>query len=182
MKQIVKNMIYKPTQGLTIVVLTFVLIVLTSVANAETTKEVKFRVSSYVDKMMLKPAGDIKGHAIGFFSRRGLAFFENDEVATYSNRGWLDLTKGSGTFEGYSTIDYLDQSQTVQKFHGTMKNTKGIISLQGTGDYVNGKGRFAGITGDFTFTCQALTPYSRETGTGAEFYCDAVANQILPSK
>jgi len=37
---------------------------------------------------------------VGHYTRRGLAFFENGEVATYSHWGTFDFTKGVGPYVG----------------------------------------------------------------------------------
>ena len=61
-----------------ILFITALLLMPATQARAET---VKFRLVSYLTKAEWSPVGDVKGHVVGFYSRRGLAFFENGEVA-----------------------------------------------------------------------------------------------------
>ena len=80
------------------------------------TMKVKYRIANYLNKLEWSPVGDVEGHVIGFFSRRGLAFFENGEVAAYSNRGTFDSIKGKSSFVGYNLITFEDGSTTILKF------------------------------------------------------------------
>jgi hypothetical protein len=150
-------------------------------AGAET---VKFKLSTYLVKLEWSPVGDAEGHVIGFFSRRGLAFIENGEVATYSNRGTFDYTKGEGSYEGYSKLTYEDGSTTVQKFKGTATKIEGTKykSSKGTGEYIKGTGRFEGIKGTVSFAGKNIMPYSKEKGTCGDSYYDVTGKYTLPSK
>ncbi len=152
-------------------------------AEAKTVK-VKSRVVSYLAKVEWSPVGDVEGHIIGFFSRRGLLFFENGEVATYSNRGTFDYTKGHGSFVGYGLVTYEDGSTTISKLQGTSTPIEGtnLKTSKGTGEYIKGTGRFEGIKGTFSFTGKRLTPFSKKTGTRSDYYADVTATYTLPSK
>ncbi len=152
-------------------------------AEAKTVK-VKSRVVSYQAKAEWGPVGDVEGHIIGFFSRRGLIFFENGEVATYSNRGTFDSTKGHGSYVGYGLVTYEDGSTTLSKFQGTSTPIEGtkLKTSKGTGEYIKGTGRFEGIKGTFSFTGKRLTPFSKKTGTRSDLYADVTATYTLPSK
>jgi len=139
-------------------------------------EDMKYRVSSYMIKYEAIPVGDIEGHFIILFSRRGLAYFENGEVATIQNCGTADSTKGKGTVQFYSIVTFADDSSIVGKFEGTQEHHKG------TGEYIKGTGRFEGIKGTFTYAGKTLTPYSKEKGTMADFYYDVNSTHTLPSK
>ena len=106
-------------------------------AEAKTVKA-KFRVVSYLAKLEWSPVGDVEGHIIGFYSRRGLIFFENGEVATYSNRGTFDSTKGHSSYVGYGLVTYEDGSTTISKFQGTSTPIEGtnLKASKGTGEYI----------------------------------------------
>ena len=152
-------------------------------AEAKAVK-VKFRVVTYLVKLEWSPVGDVEGRIIGFFSRRGLIFFENGEVATYSNRGSFDSTKGHTSYEGYGLVTYEDGSTTISKIQGTTKPIEGtdFKTGKGTGEYIKGTGRFEGIKGSLSYTLKQLTPYSKKKGTFGDNYADVTATYTLPSK
>jgi hypothetical protein len=152
-------------------------------AEAKTVK-VKFRVVNYLAKGEWSPVGDVEGHVIGFFSRVGLVFFENGEVATYSNRGTFDSTKGHSSYVGYGLVTYEDGSTTTSKFQGTSTPIEGtkLKASKGTGEYIKGTGRFEGIKGTFSVTGRRLMPFSKKTGTRGDAYFDVTATYTLPSK
>ena len=152
-------------------------------AEAKTVK-VKFRVVSYQAKAEWGPVGDVEGHIIGFYSRRGLIFFENGEVATYSTRGTFDSTKGHTSYEGYGLVTYKDGSTTLSKVQGTSTPIEGtkLKTGKGTGEYIKGTGRFEGIKGTFSVTGRRLMPFSKKTGTRSDSYHDVTATYTLPSK
>jgi len=152
-------------------------------AEAKTVK-VKFRVVNYLAKGEWSPVGDVEGHVIGFFSRVGLVFFENGEVATYSNRGTFDSTKGHASYVGYGLVTYEDGSTTLSKIQGTSTPIEGtnLKTGKGTGEYIKGTGRFEGIKGTLSYTGRRLTPFSKKTGTRADSYYDVTGTYTLPSK
>jgi hypothetical protein len=145
-------------------------------------KMVKHRVVSYLNKLDFSPPGDVKGHVIGFFSRSGLAFFEDGEVAQFSSRGTFDYINGEGPYQGYAKYIFKDGSTIVVKFLGTVKKGEKGKVAEGSGDYVNGTGRFEGIKGSGSYTCKNVTPYAPEKGTRGETYCDMMMTRTLPSK
>ena len=152
-------------------------------AEAKTVK-MKLRVASYLANLEWSPVGDVEGHIIGFFSRRGLVFFENGEVATYSNRGTFDSTKGHSSYVGYSLVTYEDGSTTISKFQGTSAPIEGtkLKASKGTGEYIKGTGRFEGIKGTYSFAGRRIMPFSEKTGFRGDYYADATATYTLPSK
>jgi len=153
-------------------------------ATPTAAETVKFRVVSYLVKVEWSPVGDVEGHVIGFFQRSGLIFFENGEVATYSNRGSFDSIKGKSSYEGYGLVTYEDGSTTISKIQGTMTPIEGTKqrSGKGTGEYIKGTGRFEGIKGSFTYTGKQVTPYSKEKGTFSDSYYDVTSTYTVPSK
>jgi len=150
-------------------------------AGAET---VKFRLVTYLSKVEWSPVGDVKGHVVGFYSRRGLAFFENGEVATYSNRGWFDSTKGKSSYQGYNFYTYEDGSTTIGKVEGTLTPIEGTKqrSAKGTQKFIKGTGRFEGIKGSGTHTGTQVMRYSKEKGILGDAYFDVTNTYTLPSK
>ena len=131
---------------------------------AEETKTMKFRVSSYLVHLEVLPVGDVEGHFLGTFSRKGLAFFETGEVATLTNWGTQDLTKGKGIIRGYAMFTFEDGSTFVPKFEGTVEPApKGLSLVKGSSIILYGTGRFEGIKGSVTWSGMVLTPYSKES-------------------
>ena len=157
------------------------LLVPTTQARSET---VKFRVVNYLVKVEWSPVGDVEGHVIGFFLRSGLVFYENGEVATYSNRGTFDSTKGHSSWEGYGLVTYEDGSTTISKIQGTLTPIEATKqrSGKGTGEYIKGTGRFEGIKGSFSYTGRQVTPYSEKEGTFSDSYYDVTSTYTVPSK
>lgn len=150
-------------------------------AKAET---MKYRVSSYIQQIEILPVGDSEGHALFIVSQKGLAYFENGDVAVYVNWQTGDGTAGRGsTWQGYALLTFEDGSTFVAKFETTTSlGPKGLPSHKGTAKLIKGTGRFEGIQGDITFAGRALVPYSKEKGLRGDQYIDAVATYTLPRK
>jgi len=114
-------------------------------ARAET---VKGRLVSHVTKEESIEVGDVPGHVLGVVEYKGLVFFENGEVATISEVETFEATKGSFTFQIYSTLAFEDGSTQIMKGHGTSTPQEGKPELaKGTCSYIRGTGRFEGIKG-----------------------------------
>jgi hypothetical protein len=142
-----------------------------------------YRISSYLVHMEVLPVGDGEGHIVFTFSRKGLAFLENGEVATFTNWGTQDATKGKGTFDFYSMLTFEDDSTAVTKGQGTAEpDPKGLLLFKGTTEFTKGTGRFEGIKGNLSFTGRSLTPYSKEKGLWSDAYFDVTGTYTLPSK
>ena len=85
-------------------------------------------------------------------SRKGLAYFENGDVAVYVNWWTGDVTKGHGPNQGYVLYTFEDGSTFVAKFESTQSpGPKGFALQKGSGKLIKGTGRFEGIQGDVTF-------------------------------
>jgi hypothetical protein len=145
------------------------------IAGAETHK---FRITTYVTHFEVLPVGDVEGHILGTVSRKGLVFFENGEIATYTVWVTIDLIKGNGSFQGYSLTTYQDGSTQVNKLQGTLE--AGMYKF--TGEYVKGTKRFEGIKGTIASTGKSLTLYSKEKATFSDVYFDVTGTYTLPSK
>jgi hypothetical protein len=81
-------------------------------AGAETMKCRVINQFIYLERL---PVGDVEEHILGLFSRKGLASFENGEVATWTNWGTQDLVKGKGPFQAYQKFIFEDGSTIVAK-------------------------------------------------------------------
>jgi len=139
---------------------------------------VKSRTSTYLAHIEVLPVGDVEGHIVGTFSRKGLSFYENGEVAVYTNWGTIDFIKGNGPFQGYSLVTFQDGSTYTIRWQGTAEGS--VYKL--AGEFIKGTKRFEGIKGTFSGTGKALTPYSKEKGTLSDAYYDITSTYTLPSK
>jgi hypothetical protein len=150
----------------------------TAIAKKE---KFKARSVSQISKMHVIKVGDVEGHIIAVYERRGLAFFDG-EVATFLNRAMYDMTKGKGTAEGYVTYTFEDGSTTISKFQGTLAPSEGKrITAEGTFIFIGGSGRFEGIKGDGKWTAKSYTPYTKEE-TKSDLIVDVTGTRILPKK
>ena len=141
------------------------------VASAE---ELRWRVTSYVTKLDVKPVGDVEGHVKGTYSRAGLCLLPG-EVGVYAGTGTLDITKGAGTGSGEATCTFEDGSS----FRTTLAMSGeplpgGFSSFKGTADIQGGTGRFAGMTGTSTFTARTYTKFSAD-GARQDMVSDQVS-------
>jgi len=153
------------------------LLVSVTQARAET---VKYKLTAYGTKSEAIPVGDVEGHYIGVYEGRGLALFENGEVATYLIRCTWDYIKGQGTNQGYVQLTYEDGSTTVAKFQGAGTKVEGRTLYKSKGEYIKGTGRFKGIQGHYSYSGKRITPYSKETK--GDTYAEVTATYTLPSK
>ena len=149
-------------------------------AGAET---FKVKISTYATQLDRLPVGDVEGHAYQTCLRRGLAFFENGDIATYTNWSVGDYTKGKGPVEGYTLFSFEDGSTIVYKLHGIWEpGPKGLPLGKGDGEFTQGTGRFEGIKGNLTWTGKGYTGYSKEKGLLADVLIEATATYTLPTK
>ena len=156
-------------------------LVLPILAGAETQKA---RVFCYVTEMYIMPIGFAKAPANVISERRGVAEFENGEVAVFLMRGVGKVTPKGGPMEGFTQYTFNDKSAFVVKWQG--QHTKGegqqLPKMSGKGTYVSGTGRFEGIQGNVTFTGKNVTLYDKEKGTLGDLIVDVIYNYTLPSK
>ena len=143
-------------------------------------EKVKTRNVSQITKMHVIKVGDVDGHIIAVYERRGLAFFVGGEVGTYLNRGMFDITKGKGTAQGYVTNTFEDGSTTTSTWQGTIAPREGKrLTAEGAFTYIGGSGRFEGIEGGGKWTAKSFTPYSKEE-TKSDLITDVTGTYTLP--
>ena len=147
-------------------------------AGAET---MKWRFSTYIVSAEALPVGDEEGHFLILNMRRGLGFFENGEVPTYTAWVTVDIIKGKGSLQAYVLFTFEDGSSFAGRPQGSWEvGPKGLGTGKGTSEIFKGKGRFEGIKGNSSWSCTEVTPYSKETKSDA--YCDVSATYTLPPK
>ncbi len=157
------------------------LLVSTTPAVAKKEK-VKTRNVSQITKMHVIKVGDVDGHIIAVYERRGLAFFVDGGVGTYLNRGMFDMTKGKGTAQGYVTHTFEDASTTNSTWQGTIAPREGKrLAAEGTYTYIGGSGRFEGIEGGGKWTAKSFTPYTKDE-TKSDLITDVTGTYTLPKK
>ena len=169
------------TKFIAILATAIVFLGLPILAGAETQKA---RVYCYVTEMYVMPIEFAKVPANVISERRGLAEFENGEVAAFLMRGAGKATPKGGPMEGFTQYTFNDKSTFVVKWQGqhTKEEGKQPPKISGEGTYVSGTGRFEGIQGDVTFTGKNVTPYDKEKGMLGDLIVDVIFNYTLPSK
>jgi len=119
-----------------------------SQTEAET---MNFKLVSMVEKLEMVNVTGLEGATIGVMDRKGLAMFDNGDIATTACRGIFDTKKG---FQGYSSLTFDDGSTLVLSWKGPTSRVPAGGKYGGfTADfeYANGTGRFAGIKGAGSF-------------------------------
>jgi len=160
-----------------------VTLLLLPTAQAEE-KAVKCKLISQNTKIDAIPVPDMEGHVIGLLEKRGLAIYEDGEIAAYHTRTTFDVTKGKeGSFGGYTDYKFEDGSTIVSKYQGTswVPSGKKLSSLKGTGEYINGTGRFEGIKGKLSFSGKYITPYTKDETKG-DTIVEVTGSYTLPKK
>ena len=149
-------------------------------SRAET---LRFKVSNYETQREVIQVGDMEGHTLMLTTRRGLAFFENGGVATYTNWARFDSTKSKSTIDGYTMLTFEDGSTIVYKFNGIWEpSPRGFPVGKGTGEFTKGTGRYEGIKGDVTWSGKVYTLVSKEKGTLGDSALEVTATYTLPQK
>lgn len=167
--------------GLLSILLIAACLLLFSMPAIAKTEKVKGRNVSQITKMHVIKVGDVDGHIIALYERRGVGFFDG-EVVTYLNRGMFDVIKGEGKAEGYATYTFEDGSTTISKWQGTLAPLEGKrLTGEGTFYYIGGSGRFEGIKGEGKWTAKSYTPYTAEE-TKSDLVVDVTGTRTLPSK
>ena len=172
----------KRNRGIIGILLIAVWLLVSTTPAAAKKEKVKTRNVSQITKMHVIKVGDVDGHIIAVYERRGLAFFVDGEVGTYLNRGMFDMTKGKGTAQGYVTHTFEDGSTTNSTWQGTIAPREGKrLTAEGTYTYIGGSGRFEGIEGGGSWTAKSFTPYSKEE-TKSDLITDVTGTRTLPKK
>ncbi len=167
-------------RGLTgILVISACLILSVTQAGADT---MKFRVSNVVTKGEVYPVGDVEGHNLVFVIRDGAVTLENGEAGSMKALFISDVMPKGGSFLGYLILTFADGSTILLSFRpGTFSpDPEGKFALiqQGSGELVNGSGRFKGIKGTMSMTGKVLKPTKGEVG--GKGYNDFTLTYTLP--
>jgi hypothetical protein len=115
--------------------------------------------------------GDMDGHSLSLYQLPGIAFFPDGSTGTTLVIGTSDLAKGSGTLNGYATLNFSDGSAVYMKYSGTIKTEGTKFPRSGTFTVVGGKGRYEGAKGDGTWEGDGT-----QVGPATISYIDNVIN------
>ena len=119
-------------------------------AGAETMKCRTATVATTDERI---PVGDAEGHELGLQILRGLAFFENGEIAKLRVHSIFDVGPGGGQSINYMFYTFEDGSTIVVRTPRLMVADKpGTFSAQMPGELIKGTGRFEGIKGTTSST------------------------------
>jgi hypothetical protein len=133
----------------------------------------KYRQFTHATNVQTIDVGDVDGHLLGVNRQSGIASFPDGSVATAYFTALTDYVKGTGiALVVYTNVTFGDGSELWTKGTNTTVAEGNKSIFKGTLTVIGGKGRYAGATGDGTFTGVRLAPLS----TGADLYLDATIN------
>ena len=141
--------------------------------DARADETLKFRSFTHVTNVQTIDVGDVDGHVMGVNRQSGIASFADGSVATTYFTSFTDYIKGSGPAPvAYFNVTFEDGSVLWLKTAATVVAEGNKSLVKGTLTVVGGKGRYAGASGDGTFSGARLAPLV----TGADLYLDLTVN------
>jgi hypothetical protein len=142
-------------------------------SNARADETLKYRSFTHVTNVQTIDAGDVDGHLLGVNRQSGIASFPDGSVATTYFTALTDYVKGSGpAIVSYANVTFEDGSVLWIKTAAAVVAEGNKSIVKGTLTVVGGKGRYAGASGDGTFSGARLAPLA----TGADLYLDFTVN------
>jgi hypothetical protein len=147
------------------------------IAGSET---VKFRIFTYTTRMESMPIGFFDAPTNILCERMGFINYENGDVARFISRATGKNNIQEGTREGYALITYSDNSTSVfeWKLHFTTSVITQLKTFDGSGEFIKGTGRYAGIKGEVSLVGHEVIPLTGEPKGGA--YFDVIATYTVP--
>ena len=144
-------------------------------------KTMKFRNVGHVAKVEMFEVGDVEGHYIGAYERKGLAFHDKGEIAIQFCQGTFDSTGGITSYQGHSILHFEDGSTVSMKYQGESKPAPGekMRTSEATFEFTMGTGRFEGIKGRGSFS--GMEPRFLK-GFKGHAYFDFIGTFTLSSK
>lgn len=148
-------------------------------ATAET---LSLKAFNHTTKQEVVFIPDVEGHAVGVQVREGSVTFQNGELGWMKAVLLINMIKGAGMLESYTTYTLLDGSTFITHNKGTIGGTPQGQSEAAkiTGDIIHGTGRFQGIKGTMTQTTKMLPPEKGEIGQKA--VAEGTLDYTLPGK
>jgi hypothetical protein len=83
--------------------------------------------------------------------------------ATISYFAALDLVDGKGTQRGYFINTHVDGGNSWGTFEGAVAPVSGEVRCDGTWQHTGGNGKYAGVSGEGTFSMRMTSPKTVET-------------------
>jgi hypothetical protein len=125
--------------------------------------------------------GDVEGHYIGAYERKGLAFHGKGEIAIQFCKGTFDSSGGITSYQGHSILHFEDGSTVSMKYEGKSVPASGgkMRSSEATFEFTTGTGRFEGIKGKGSFS--GMEPRFLKDFRGYAYF-DFIGTYTLPSK
>ena len=137
-------------------------------AGAET---LRLQVYSVVTKIEQFPVENIAETGLYPIVRDGLLVLENGDLGSWKFIGTANLTIGKGgPFSGYLVYIFGDGSTIVASMAGTFwPDPEGKLATfqKGSGELINGAGRFKGIKGTLSMTGKSLKTIKGEIASKA---------------
>jgi hypothetical protein len=154
------------------------LLVSVAPVGAET---MKFRNVGHVAKSEMFEVGDVEGHYIGAYERKGLALHDKGEIAIQFCKGTFDSSGGITSYQGHSILHFEDGSTVSMKYEGKSVPASGgkMRSSEATFEFTTGTGRFEGIKGKGSFS--GMEPRFLKDFRGYAYF-DFIGTYTLPSK
>lgn len=111
---------------------------------------------SHITQVYKMKAPDAEDHLLGLHEHKGVALFPDGRAASYLTRGGFSVYERQGgerTHDGYGKISFADGSFILIRYQGQeyFKEGDKLPSLQGKGRFMQGAGRFKGITGTLSY-------------------------------
>jgi len=131
----------------------------------------KFRHVQHSASFQSQNVGDANGHSLSLYQLPGIAFFPDGSTGSTTVIGVSDVTNGSGTLNGYYTVNFSDGSALWLKYSGTVAAVGTKSPRRGTATVLGGKGRYEGAKGDGTWEGDGT-----QVGAAAISYIDNVIN------
>jgi len=152
----------------------FGLAALGSTTAAET---LKWRQGLTVEKLESSQVGSMPGRVTGIGESKGVAFFENGDVAATVNMFSFFYTDGSGPAVSFGQFSFEDGATFVIEFksNATANKRDKTTEFKGEFSFIHGSGRFAGIKGSGTASGKRFAPL----GAGSVLYFDYTGNYTL---
>jgi hypothetical protein len=123
----------------------------------------KYRIVIYFTRVEMSPIPAMEGQAYFLTEFRGLTFWENGEISTYSGAAISESYKGKGPVQNCITHTFADGSTIVAKnkfINISAPDGKTALWEDITGEIVKGSGRFEGIKGTITAKGKRVAPIS----------------------
>lgn len=133
--------------------------------NAKT--KVSGKMTGKVIKQENAEVGDVEGHMLQLGVSQGTSTGTAMDGAQFENCTFVDLVKGNGMHQGYSTFT-LNGDKWVSKFEGKVTTTmsadgKPNTTFEGTFTFTGGEGKYKNIKGGGKYKGKYLSETDWET-------------------